>query len=152
MLGMFCALRRLVEQYPDVVAICPLHHHPKVREAAKLLIGEPRIRVIEPPEIVSFHHLMSKADLILTDSGGIQEEAVALGIPTVVTRYSTERQEGIRAGVLRLAGSGEQGIEELAGRLLIPHSEEYTSMKKPSAVFGDGKASVRIADALEKIV
>ncbi len=150
--GMFRALRRLVELYPDVIAICPLHHNPEVRNAAKILLGESRIRVIEPPEIVSFHHLMSKAYLIITDSGGIQEEAVALGIPTVVTRYSTERQEGIRAGVLRLAGSGERGIEEIAGRLLIPHSEEYAAMKKPSAVFGDGRASVRIADVLERIL
>ncbi|MBQ9805971.1 MAG: UDP-N-acetylglucosamine 2-epimerase (non-hydrolyzing) [Clostridia bacterium] len=150
--GMFRALRQLVEQYPDVVAVCPLHHNPEVRAAAKILCGVPRIRMIEPPEIVSFHHLMAKAYLIITDSGGIQEEAVALGIPTVVTRFSTERQEGIRAGVLRLAGSGERGILEVAGRLLIKDSEEYLAMKKPSAVYGDGNASVRIADAMEKLI
>ncbi len=150
--GMLRALRRLVERYPDVEAICPLHHNPSVRAAAKAIIeGVPRIRCIEPPEMVSFHHLLSRAYLVMTDSGGIQEEAAALGIPTVVMRYSTERGEGIRAGVLRLAGSGERGIFEVADRLLKPDSEEYASMKKPSAVFGDGHASVRIADILERL-
>ena len=151
--GMFRALRSLVEAYPDIIAICPLHHNPEVRRAAaEILKGEPRIRTVEPPEIVSFHHLLSKAYLVITDSGGIQEETVALGIPTIVTRYSTERQEGIRAGVLRLAGSGEEGIRELGMRLLAPKSEEYEFMKKPSAVFGDGNASVRIVDAIEKML
>ena len=150
--GMFRALRRLVEAYPDVEAVCPLHHNPRVRASAKeILQGVPRIRCIEPPEMVSFHHLLSKAYLILTDSGGIQEEAVALGIPTVVMRYSTERTEGIRAGVLKLSGSGERGIFDTAFRLLAPDSEEYAAMKRPSAIFGDGHASVRIADALEKL-
>ena len=150
--GMFRALRRLVEAYPDVEAVCPLHHNPRVRASAKeILQGVPRIRCIEPPEMVSFHHLLSKAYLILTDSGGIQEEAVALGIPTVVMRYSTERTEGIRAGVLKLSGSGERGIFDTAFRLLAPDSEEYAAMKRPSAIFGDGHARVRIADALEKL-
>lgn len=151
--GMFSALRRIVDSYDDVIAICPLHHNPEVRQAAsEYLQGHPRIRMIEPPEIVSFHHLLSRAYLILTDSGGIQEEAVALGIPTVVMRYSTERSEGMRAGVLRLAGSGEEGIFETAARLLAPDSEEYALMKRPSAVFGDGRASVRIANILEAVV
>ena len=150
--GMFRALRRLVETYPDVEAICPLHHNPAVRAAAKaILVGVPRIRCIEPPEMVSFHHLLAKAYLVLTDSGGIQEEASSLGIPTVVMRYSTERGEGIRAGVLKLAGSGERGIFDTASRLLEKDSEEYEAMKKPSAVFGDGCASVRIADAIGKL-
>lgn len=152
LVGMFRALRRLVEAYPDVEAICPLHHNPRVRASAKeILYGVPRIRCIEPPEMVSFHHLLSKAYLVLTDSGGIQEEASALGIPTVVMRYSTERKEGIRAGVLKLAGSGERGIFDTAFRLLATDSEEYAAMKKPSAIFGDGHASVRIADILEKM-
>ena len=149
--GMFRALRRILEEHPDVLAICPLHHNPEVRSAARaILYDAPRVRMIEPPEIVSFHRLMAKSYLILTDSGGIQEEASVMGIPTVVMRYATERSEGIRAGVLRLAGSGEEGIYHLATRLLAPGSEEYESMKRPSAIFGDGKASVRIADALEK--
>ena len=151
--GMFRALRRLVEAYPDVVAVCPLHHNPEVRAAAKeILHGVPRICVIEPPEIVTFHHLLARTYLIVTDSGGIQEEAVALGIPTVVTRYSTERQEGIRAGVLRLAGQDEENIFSLAARLLQKDSDEYAVMKKPSKIFGDGNASARIANALEELL
>ena len=149
--GMLRALRRLVERYEDVYAVCPMHHNPEVRAAAnEILRGIPRIRMIEPPEIVTFHHLLSRAYLVITDSGGIQEEAVALGIPTLVTRFSTERGEGIRAGVLRLAGTDEEGIFDLGNRLLDPASEEYQLMRKPSAIFGDGKASVRIADFLEK--
>ncbi len=151
--GMFRALRRLVEEYPDTVAVCPLHHNPEVRAAAReILVGTPRILVMEPPEIVSFHHLLAGAYLVLTDSGGIQEETVALGIPTMVTRYSTERGEGLRAGVLKLCGSGEEGIYELGHRLLQPGSEEYEAMKKPSRVYGDGHASRRIVDALERIL
>ncbi len=153
MQGMFRALRRLVELYPDVIAVCPLHPNPAVREAAKVsLCGHPRIFTVEPPETVTFHHLMAGAYLILTDSGGIQEEAVTLGIPTMVTRFSTERTEGLQSGVLRLAGSGEEGIFELGKRLLEPGNEEYEAMRKPSKIFGDGFAARRIADALEKII
>ena len=151
--AMLRALRRLVEQYEDIVAICPMHHNPEVRSAAnEILRGVPRICMIEPPEIVTFHHLLARAHLVITDSGGIQEEAVALGIPTLVTRFSTERCEGIRAGVLRLAGTDEEGIFDLGKRLLEPDSEEYALMRKPSAIFGDGRASVRIADYLEKVL
>lgn len=151
--GMFRALRKLVEHYPDVIAVCPLHHNPEVRAAAgEILRGVPRICIIEPPEIVTFHHLLARAYLIITDSGGIQEEAVALGIPTVVTRFSTERQEGIRAGVLRLAGNSEETVLSLAMRLLEKDSEEYEAMKKPSKIFGDGNASARIANALETVL
>lgn len=147
---MLRALRRIVEDTPDVLAFFPVHHNPEVRHAAiEILKGVPRIRMIEPPEIVTFHHLLSKAYLILTDSGGIQEEASALGIPTLVMRYSSERTEGMRAGVLKLAGSGEAGIVSLAKRLLEPDSEEYAAMRRPSSVYGSGHASVRIADVLE---
>ena len=150
--GMLKALRRIVEDTPDVLAFFPVHHNPEVRRAAiEILKGVPRIRMIEPPEIVSFHHLLSKAYLVLTDSGGIQEEAAALGIPTVVMRYSSERTEGMRAGVLKLAGSGEEGIVALSKRLLAPNSEEYIAMRRPSAVYGDGKACARIADVLERL-
>ncbi len=150
--GMFCALRRVVEETPDLIAICPLHPNPQVRETAyKILSGVRGIRMIEPPGFVSFHRLLAKSDLVMTDSGGIQEEAVSLGIPTVVMRYSSERTEGMRAGVLKLVGSDENGIYEVVKRLLEPNSPEYAAMKKPSGVFGDGRASVRIADVLEKI-
>ena len=151
--GMLRALRRIVEDTPDVIAYFPVHHNPEVRRAAiEILKGVPRVRMIEPPEIVSFHHLLARSYLILTDSGGIQEEAAALGIPTVVMRYSSERTEGMRAGVLKLAGSGEQGIYDLTRRLLSPVSAEYETMKKPSAVYGDGRASARIADIVTSIL
>lgn len=149
---MIRALRRIVEDTPDVIAVFPVHRNPEVRRAAtEILAGVPRIRMIEPPDTVSFHRLLAKAYLVLTDSGGIQEEASALGIPTVVMRYSSERTEGMRAGVLKLAGCSEEGIVTLAERLLVQDSEEYAAMRKPSAVYGDGNASARIADILEKI-
>lgn len=151
--GMLRALRRIVEGHPDVLAVCPLHCNPEVRRAAdEILQGCDRIQTVEPPETVSFHRLLAQSDLVLTDSGGIQEEATALGIPTLVMRYSTERNEGIRAGCLRLCGSGEAGIVQAAERLLEPGSEEYAAMKKPSRVFGDGRASVRIVNLLERIL
>lgn len=150
--GMLRALRRILAEYPDVIAVCPLHHNPEVRSAAtSILYDAPRVRLIEPPEMLSFHRLMAQSYLIMTDSGGIQEEASAMGIPTVVMRRSTERCEGIRAGVLRLAGSGEEEIYRLTSSLLSIGSEEYAAMKRPSAVFGDGRASSRIADMLERL-
>lgn len=152
MRGMMRALRRLVETYDDLFALCPLHPNPAVREIAKEeWQGAERIRIIDPPDVIEFHRLLAQSYLVLTDSGGIQEETVSLGIPTVVMRYSSERSEGLRTGVLRLAGSGEEGIYSLAARLLRPGDEEYAAMRKPSRVFGDGKASCRIADVLEGI-
>ena len=150
--GMFRALKRLVDEFPDVIAVCPLHHNPQVRQAAEIICGHERIRVIEPPDILSFHQLLARTYLAITDSGGIQEEAVALGIPTIVTRYSTERGEGIKAGVLRLAGCSEEGILNLGRELLKPNSKEYRKMKKPASVYGKGDASVRIANILEKVL
>ena len=152
MRGMFCALRKLVDEFPDVIAVCPLHHNPQVRSAAEIIRNHERIRVIEPPDILSFHQLLARTYLAITDSGGIQEEAVALGIPTVVTRYSTERGEGIKAGVLRLAGCSEEGILNLGRELLKPNSKEYKKMKKPASVYGNGDAAKKIADALEKVM
>lgn len=152
MRGMFSALRKLVDQFPDVIAVCPLHHNPQVRSAAEVIRGHERIRIIEPPDILSFHQLLARTYLAITDSGGIQEEAAALGIPTIVTRYSTERGEGIRAGVLRLAGCSEEGIFNLGSELLQPNSKEYKKMKNPTAVYGNGDASARIADILEKVM
>ena len=149
--GMLRALRRIVDAFPDVVAVCPVHQNPSVKQTVEgILAGHERIVCIDPPSVISFHRLLSKSALILTDSGGVQEEATALGIPTVVMRYSTERTEGIFAGNLRLAGSGEEGIFDTARLLLRPDSELYESMKKPSRVFGDGNASAKIADVLEK--
>lgn len=152
MQGMFMALRRLVDEFPDVIAVCPLHHNPQVRNAAEGIRGHERIRIIEPPDILSFHQLLARTYFVITDSGGIQEEAVALGIPTIVTRYSTERTEGIKAGILRLAGCSEEGIFNLGKTLLQPNSKEYKKMKTPAPVYGKGDASVRIVDILEKVM
>ncbi len=149
---MFEALKNLVDEFPDVIAVCPLHHNPQVRSAAEVIRGHERIRIIEPPDILSFHQLLARTYLAITDSGGIQEEAVALGIPTIVTRYSTERGEGIKAGVLRLAGCSKEGILSLGRELLKPNSKEYVKMKMPASVYGDGDASKKIADILEKVM
>ncbi len=153
MTGMFRALRKIVETHSDVWAICPLHPNPQVRSVAReILYGCPRVRIIDPPATVDFHHLLAKSDLVLTDSGGIQEETTALGIPTLVMRYSTERTEGVRSGCLRLAGSGEVGIVHAANALLEKDSKDYAAMKCPSDVFGDGRASIRIANILERLL
>ena len=152
MRDMFGALKKLVEEFPDVIAVCPLHHNPQIRSAAEVIRDHERIRVIEPPDILSFHQLLARTYLVITDSGGIQEEAVALGIPTIVTRFSTERGEGIKAGVLRLAGCSENGILKLGRELLKPNSKAYKKMKTPASVYGNGDASVRIADVLEKVM
>ncbi len=153
MRGMFRALRTIVDSHSDVIAVCPLHPNPDVRAVAReILCGCERVEMIEPLETVDFHHLLARSDLVLTDSGGIQEEVTALGIPTLVMRYSTERTEGIRAGCLRLVGSGEAGIVHAANQILEHNSKEYAAMKRPSNVFGDGRASVRIANILERLL
>ncbi|MBE6530259.1 MAG: UDP-N-acetylglucosamine 2-epimerase (non-hydrolyzing) [Ruminococcaceae bacterium] len=150
MAGMFRALRRIVESHENVFAICPLHSNPKVREAARVWEGCDRIRVIDPPGPVRFHALLSKCRLVMTDSGGIQEEVTSLGIPTVVMRYSTERMEGVRAGCLLLSGTHEDGIVCAVNALLRPNSELYEQMSHPSDVFGDGKAAEKIAAVLAR--
>ena len=153
LVGMLSALRRIVEAHSDVVAIFPIHHNPEVRAAAREVLKDlPRVHMIEPPEFVTFHHLLAGATMIMTDSGGIQEEACALGIPTLVLRNSSERTEGLQSGVLKLAGTDEGGIVSIATRLLAPDSALYASMKKKSAVYGDGNASARIADLLEHLL
>ncbi len=150
--GMLRALRRTVESHPDVIAVFPMHKNPKVQHAAlEVLGGCERIRLCPPLDPVSLHHLLAKTYLVMTDSGGIQEEAAALGIPTLVMRYTTERPEGVTAGVLKLAGSSEEGIVTMTNKLLTPASEEYKAMHHPSRAYGDGNASKRIVDALERI-
>ena len=150
--GMLSALRRITEEHPDVAVVFPVHHNPEVRVAARELLQDaPRIHMVEPPEFVTFHHLLARAFLIMTDSGGIQEEACALGVPTMVLRNSSERSEGLRAGVLKLAGTDEEGIVALASRLLARDSELYASMRRASSVYGDGRAASRIADVLERL-
>lgn len=146
---MFRAIRRVLEEYPDVKAVYPVHMNPKVRETAgEVLGGCDRIRLIEPLDVLDFHNFMEHSYLILTDSGGIQEEAPSLGKPVLVMRDTTERPEGIEAGTLKLVGTSEETIYNEFARLLAS-PEEYMKMSKASNPYGDGHASERIADILE---
>lgn len=149
--NMFRAIRRVMAEHPDVKAIYPIHMNPVVRKTAKKhLGGEERIHIIEPLEVLDFHNFMARAYLILTDSGGIQEEAPSLGKPVLVMRDTTERPEGIAAGTLKLVGTDEQVIYENFC-CLLDNKEEYKRMSNASNPYGDGLASKRIADILEEI-
>lgn len=145
---MFRAIRRITEKYDDVKVVYPVHLNPLVRKAAKEELGDTdRIRLIEPLEVAQFHNLLSRSYLVLTDSGGIQEEAPSLGKPVIVLRDTTERPEGIDAGTLRLAGTEEETIFNMIDTLLSDKSE-YEKMAKAKNPYGDGFASRRIADAI----
>ncbi|MBE6592745.1 MAG: UDP-N-acetylglucosamine 2-epimerase (non-hydrolyzing) [Ruminococcaceae bacterium] len=147
----FEAIRTLCLRHPDVSAIYPLHKTPRIRELAKKYFDNiPNIALCEPLNTKDFHFLLSKAYMVLTDSGGIQEEAVALGIPTLVLRSVTERQEGIGHSLL-LAGTNKEDILFSAERLLND-TVEYRRLSRASNVFGDGHASERIADILGKLL
>lgn len=149
MRNMFKAIKRIVDEYPDIKAIYPIHMNPVVREAANEILGNnDRVRIIEPLEVLDFHNFLSKSYLILTDSGGIQEEAPSLGKPVLVMRDTTERPEGIAAGTLKLVGTDEENIYNNF-KLLLEDKEEYEKMSKASNPYGDGYASKRIADVLE---
>lgn len=147
---MFRAIRRVCDEHPDVKAIYPIHMNPAVRETAnEILGGDERIRIIEPLDVLDFHNFMARSYLILTDSGGIQEEAPSLGKPVLVMRDTTERPEGIAAGTLKLVGTDEERIYK-AFKQLLEDSEEYAKMSEASNPYGDGMASKRIADVIEK--
>ena len=147
---MFRAIRRIVDEHPDIKAIYPIHMNPVVREAAdEILGGDDRIRIIEPLDVLDFHNFLSRSYLILTDSGGIQEEAPSLGKPVLVMRDTTERPEGIAAGTLKLVGTDEETIYQNF-KLLLENQDEYDRMSKASNPYGDGKACERIADILEQ--
>ena len=146
---MFNAIKRIINEHPDIKAIYPIHMNPIVRETANsILAGNDRIRIIEPLEVVDFHNFLNASYLILTDSGGIQEEAPSLGKPVLVMRDTTERPEGIAAGTLKLVGTNEETIYNAFNQLLT-NQNEYDKMSKASNPYGDGKASKRIADILE---
>ncbi|WP_370456177.1 non-hydrolyzing UDP-N-acetylglucosamine 2-epimerase [Planomicrobium sp. YIM 101495] len=148
MRNMFRAIKRLTEEHEDVQVVYPVHMNPVVRElAAEVLGNDPRIHLIEPLEVLDFHNFAARAFIILTDSGGIQEEAPSLGKPVLVLRDTTERPEGIEAGTLKLAGTDEETIYGLAKELLT-NEEAYEAMSKASNPYGDGKASGRIVEAL----
>jgi UDP-N-acetylglucosamine 2-epimerase (non-hydrolysing) len=145
---MFRAIRRIISEHTDVKAIYPIHMNPLVREAAQAeLIGSARIRIVEPMEVVDFHNFMARSYLVITDSGGIQEEAPSLGKPVLVMRDTTERPEGVEAGTLKLVGTQEERIYQALYELLNNQSE-YSKMSKASNPYGDGFASKRIADIL----
>lgn len=146
---MFRAIRRVMEEHPDTKAIYPIHMNPKVRKAAHAeLDGFERLHIIDPLEVIDFHNFMARSYLILTDSGGIQEEAPSLGKPVLVMRDTTERPEGVEAGTLKLVGTDEETIYQEFSRLLTD-TQEYKSMSQASNPYGDGRASRRIAEALK---
>ena len=148
--NMFRAIRRIVDETPDVKVIYPIHMNPVVRKAADDELGnDDRIHIIEPLEVLDFHNFLSRSYLILTDSGGIQEEAPSLGKPVLVMRDTTERPEGIKAGTLKLVGTDENVIYNEFKKLLTD-KDEYEKMSKASNPYGDGMACKRIADILEK--
>ena len=148
MRGMFKAIKRIIDEFDDVRAVYPVHLNPQVRSVANEILGnDENIKLISPLEVIDFHNFMNKSYLILTDSGGIQEEAPALGKPVLVLRNTTERPEGIKAGTLKLAGTDEETIYNLTKELLT-NKEEYQKMSKASNPYGDGLASKRIADAI----
>ncbi|WP_172136389.1 non-hydrolyzing UDP-N-acetylglucosamine 2-epimerase [Adlercreutzia sp. ZJ473] len=147
---MFRAVRRVMEERPDTKAIYPVHMNPRVREAAHAeLDGFERLHIIEPLDVLDFHNFMARSHLILTDSGGIQEEAPSLGKPVLVMRDTTERPEGVAAGTLKLVGTDEDVIYREFSRLL-DNPIAYAEMSHASNPYGDGHASERIADALEQ--
>ncbi|MDI6452387.1 UDP-N-acetylglucosamine 2-epimerase (non-hydrolyzing) [Mariniplasma sp. M4Ah] len=147
--NMFRAIRRILEEHPEVKAIYPIHMNPAVRKIANEEFSNlNRIKIIEPLDVIDFHNFLARSYLILTDSGGIQEEAPSLGVPVLVMRETTERPEGIKAGTLKLVGTTESKIY-INFKLLLDDKEEYTRMSKASNPYGDGMASKRIVDILE---
>ena len=149
MKNMFTAIRRVMDEHHDVKAIYPIHMNPVVREIANSVFeNDDRIRLIEPLEVIDFHNFMNQSYLVLTDSGGIQEEAPSLGKPVLVMRNTTERPEGIETGTLKLVGTDEETIYREFSRLLSD-KDEYERMSRAVNPYGDGFASKRIADILE---
>lgn len=148
MRGMFRAIRRICEKYQDVKVVYPVHLNPVVVDAANEVFGNmDSVRLIQPLEVVEFHNLLARSYMILTDSGGIQEEAPSLHKPVIVLRDTTERPEGVQAGTLRLAGTKEDDIYRMIDTLLCDPTQ-YDAMCKAENPYGDGQASVRIADAI----
>ena len=147
---MFRAIRRILDENPDVKAIYPIHMNPAVRQAAQEELGDcDRIHIIEPLDVLDFHNFLARCYMILTDSGGVQEEAPSLGKPVLVMRDTTERPEGVAAGTLKLVGTDEETIYKNFKELL-DNKEMYDKMSKASNPYGDGFACKRIADILEE--
>ncbi|QYE97614.1 non-hydrolyzing UDP-N-acetylglucosamine 2-epimerase [Paraclostridium sordellii] len=148
MKNMFRAIKRITEEFDDVQVVYPIHLNPLVRQAADEVLGDNiKVHLIEPLEVFDFHNFLNKSYIIMTDSGGIQEEAPSLGKPVLVLRDTTERPEGVAAGTLKLAGTDEDVIYNLTKELLTS-KEAYESMSKSSNPYGDGHASKYIVDAI----
>lgn len=147
---MFRAIKRIIDETPDIKVIYPIHMNPVVRSAANEIFGGcDRIHLIDPLDVLDFHNFLARSYLILTDSGGIQEEAPSLGKPVLVMRSTTERPEGVEAGTLKLVGTNEETIYS-AFKTLLEDENEYKKMSKASNPYGDGHTSERIADILTK--
>lgn len=145
---MFNAIKLIIEEYQDVKVIYPIHMNPVVRDiASKVFKGIDRIHIIEPLDVIDFHNFMARSHLILTDSGGIQEEAPSLGVPVLVMRDTTERPEGVEAGTLKLVGTKSRDIY-LNCKLLLDNTFEYDKMHRATNPYGDGTASKKIVDIL----
>lgn len=150
MRAIFRAVRRIADEVPDIKVLYPVHMNPTIRALAQeILGGDERIRLIPPMDVVDFHNMLARSDLVMTDSGGIQEEAPSLGKPVLVLRDTTERPEGVAAGTLKLVGTDEETIYREAKRLLTDEAA-YHRMSIASNPYGDGHACRRIADILEK--
>ncbi len=148
MKSMFSAIKRIVDEFDNIQVVYPIHLNPLVRDIANDIFGDcNKIHLIEPLEVLDFHNFLNKSYIIMTDSGGIQEEAPSLGKPVLVLRNTTERPEGIAAGTLKLAGVDEENIYNLTKELLT-NKKLYDSMSKASNPYGDGNASKYIVDAL----
>ena len=144
----FKGIKKAVDEVPDVKVVYPIHLNPKVREVAREVFGDDdKIKLIEPLEVFDFHNFQNKSYIILTDSGGIQEEAPSLGKPVLVLRDTTERPEGIDAGTLKLVGTNDEVIYKETKKLLT-NKKAYEKMSHASNPYGDGHASERIADAI----
>ncbi|WP_278682484.1 non-hydrolyzing UDP-N-acetylglucosamine 2-epimerase [Paraclostridium bifermentans] len=148
MKGMFKAIKRIVDEFEDIQVVYPIHLNPLVRDVANEIFGDSgKVHLIEPLEVLDFHNFLNKAYIIMTDSGGIQEEAPSLGKPVLVLRDTTERPEGIDAGTLKLVGVEEETIYNMTKELLTNESM-YESMSKASNPYGDGNSSKYIVDAI----
>ena len=148
MKNMFRAIKRITEEFEGIQVVYPVHLNPLVRQAADEVLGDNnKVHLINPLEVLDFHNFLNKSHIIMTDSGGIQEEAPSLGKPVLVLRDTTERPEGVQAGTLKLAGTDEDIIYNLTKQLLTDE-EEYSRMSKASNPYGDGNSSKYIVDAI----
>lgn len=152
MRNMFNAIKRVLQEYPNIKVVYPIHKNPKVREIANEVFSSEfgRVKLIEPLEVVDFHNFMNKSFLILTDSGGVQEEAPSMGVPVLVMRDTTERPEGVAAGTLKLVGTEEENIYNNFIELM-ERTDVYNIMSNSSNPYGDGNASKKIYDIISKI-